>query len=273
MTPQLEPNNAMNLENIRSQTNELIKTICEFLKTQVLFTRMDDPIVVATFALFTWVYSRCRTVPYLWILGDPGTGKSTLLNALKVICQNPRYVDGADSLARFNDSPGTGFIDGEFDFISANETKENVVDMLSAGATSKSIDSNKEATLIMSSFCPKAITSGMSNKPKIGSPALVINMEIHTTQEFLFNSVPLFRNHFLRNADNALLPVIMDWKLSFEEQVPTDFIDDFMKFAWLISRPAYDAIEKNLIREIDKRNIKLLKFDRGYGPETIIMPK
>jgi len=59
-------------------------------------------IVLVAFALSTWFIDRLRVAPYLWIVGPPQSGKTTVLNALALVCRRPLFVGDISSAALYN---------------------------------------------------------------------------------------------------------------------------------------------------------------------------
>ncbi len=49
--------------------------------------------VLTSFALYTWLADRLPVAVYLWILGRPSSGKTTILETLSLVCRNSLFVD------------------------------------------------------------------------------------------------------------------------------------------------------------------------------------
>lgn len=65
---------------------------------EVLFARCFtvDPeymCVLTSFALYTWLADRLPVAVYLWILGRPSSGKTTILETLSLVCRSSLFVD------------------------------------------------------------------------------------------------------------------------------------------------------------------------------------
>jgi hypothetical protein len=51
------------------------------------------------YLMFTWVYDRFNTLPYLRALGDYGTGKSRFLQVIGSLCYRPMFASGATTVS------------------------------------------------------------------------------------------------------------------------------------------------------------------------------
>ena len=51
------------------------------------------------YVLFSWLYDRFNTLPYLRALGDYGTGKSRFLQTIGSICYRPMFASGATTVS------------------------------------------------------------------------------------------------------------------------------------------------------------------------------
>ncbi len=51
------------------------------------------------YVLFSWLYDRFNTLPYLRALGDYGTGKSRFLQVIGAICYKPVFASGATTVS------------------------------------------------------------------------------------------------------------------------------------------------------------------------------
>ena len=49
--------------------------------------------VLTSFALYTWLADRLPVAVYLWILGRPSSGKTTILETLSLVCRSSLFVD------------------------------------------------------------------------------------------------------------------------------------------------------------------------------------
>ena len=58
--------------------------------------------VLAAFALSTWIIDTLPVALYLWIVGPPQSGKTTLLNALALVCRRPLLVGDISSAALYD---------------------------------------------------------------------------------------------------------------------------------------------------------------------------
>jgi hypothetical protein len=136
---------------------DLYFTISSFL-LQAIDVPAQDAMILAAFVLYSWVADRLPAAVYLAIVGLPQSGKSTLLELLRLICRWPLLVSDVSEAAlshacsRFKP---TLLID-EIDWSSSN-TARTLRRQLRAGtgASSTTLRRN-ESTL---SFGPKVICS------------------------------------------------------------------------------------------------------------------
>jgi len=51
------------------------------------------------YVLFSWLYDCFQTLPYLRVIGDPGTGKSRFIQVVGVLCYRPMLITGAATVS------------------------------------------------------------------------------------------------------------------------------------------------------------------------------
>lgn len=115
-------------------TEELVSEIQAYIHRYVdvspLFERLT-----AYYVLLTWVYDAFNELPYLRLIGDPGSGKTRFLLTVGSICYKPIFASGASSVSpifRILDAfQGTLVID-EGDFRQSDERAE-IVKILNNG--------------------------------------------------------------------------------------------------------------------------------------------
>jgi hypothetical protein len=77
---------------------ELLLEIQKYIHTYVDITPQFE-IIASYYVLMTWIYERFNYIPYLRVIGDYGSGKSTFLEVVGSISKTSMTFDGASSLA------------------------------------------------------------------------------------------------------------------------------------------------------------------------------
>lgn len=113
---------------------ELLASISAFLQRYVDLDPLFEQIA-AHYVLLSWFYDRFSDLPYLRVLGEPGSGKTRFLLAIGSLCYKPIFASGASTVApifRMLDLVrGTLLVD-EADFRFSDERAE-VVKILNCG--------------------------------------------------------------------------------------------------------------------------------------------
>jgi len=60
---------------------------------------VDDATLIAAFVMSTWILERLQIAPYLALVGLPRSGKTTLLQALNLVCRRPLLTSDITSAA------------------------------------------------------------------------------------------------------------------------------------------------------------------------------
>jgi hypothetical protein len=81
------------------ETDEaLVRAIQHFIHRYVdLSPRFEE--IAAYYVLFTWVYDTFNELPYLWVRGDMGSGKTRFLLTIGSICYKPIFASGASTVS------------------------------------------------------------------------------------------------------------------------------------------------------------------------------
>ena len=97
----------------------------------------DDENTVTHYILFTWLFDRFQTAPYLRFIGDLGTGKSRALKVVGELCYKPFKVSGCASLSpvfrSLDQIGGCTLCMDEVDFFTRNEAHQEMMNMLRVG--------------------------------------------------------------------------------------------------------------------------------------------
>ncbi|MHB8656257.1 MAG: P-loop NTPase family protein [Terriglobia bacterium] len=132
--------------------------------------------VLVAFVLSTWFVDRLRVAPYLWIVGPPQSGKTTLLNALALVCRRPLLVGDISSAALYNickEFKPTLLIDESN--AQVGQTNRSLRQMLRVGTTRGAV-ARKNA--FYTAFGAKVIVSpDLPDDPALMSRCIVLPME------------------------------------------------------------------------------------------------
>lgn len=80
------------------QEQELYRLVRHFIHHHVAVSEFYERLATY-YVLFTWLYDRFNTLPYLRTLGDYGTGKSRFLQTIGAICYRPVFASGATTVS------------------------------------------------------------------------------------------------------------------------------------------------------------------------------
>ena len=170
-------------EKIDTRLN--INTYADYLengktvKASLLFTRIKDFLkkfivvaddfyyVLVSYILMTYIYVLFQVIPYLWLNGERGTGKSTIMKLLNKLCFNPLYCSNITpaNIFRQIDNDGSTIILDEFEKM-YGEDKQEIIKLLNQGfnkdaVVSRCVGQNNQVKKFRS-FSPK-IMGGISN--------------------------------------------------------------------------------------------------------------
>lgn len=124
------PSRADSYESEAALVGEIRGFIHEFVDVSPLFEA-----IASYYVLLSWVYDSFNELPYLRVIGEPGSGKTRFLLTVGSICYKPIFASGASSVSpifRILDSfAGTLVID-EGDFRASDEHAE-IVKILNNG--------------------------------------------------------------------------------------------------------------------------------------------
>ena len=105
---------------------ELFALVRDFIHRHVAVSEFYERLATY-YVLFSWLYDRFNTLPYLRSLGDYGTGKSRFLQTIGAVCYRPVFASGATTVSpifRIIDMhQGTLIID-EADFTNSDSDAE-----------------------------------------------------------------------------------------------------------------------------------------------------
>jgi hypothetical protein len=124
------PSKVVPLRSVRELIAIIRNFIHRYLDVDSFYERL-----ASYYVLFTWMYDAFTVLPYLRALGDYGTGKSRMIQAIGILCYRPIFTAGATTtspifrmLERFR---GTLVLD-EADFSKSDESSD-IIKILNSG--------------------------------------------------------------------------------------------------------------------------------------------
>jgi hypothetical protein len=152
---------------------ELFREIFLFLK-RTLDLEIFHYVSLACWVMSTWLVDRLETAPYLALVGLPGSGKTTALRVLALLCRRSLLTFDITSAAFYdicNRTSPTMFIDEAATVSNARELSR----ILRAGSTQGFVSLRKEKTF--KSYGAKAVVwPELSNDSALNSRCLVVPM-------------------------------------------------------------------------------------------------
>lgn len=90
--------------------------------------------VVVSYIMMTYIYVLFQVIPYLWINGEKGTGKSTIMKIMSKLCFNPMFCSNVNpaNIFRQIDNDGSTIILDEFEKM-YGEDKQEIIKILNQG--------------------------------------------------------------------------------------------------------------------------------------------
>ena len=84
--------------------------------------------------MMTYIYILFQVIPYLWINGEKGTGKSTIMKIMSKLCFNPMFCSNVNpaNIFRQIDNDGSTIILDEFEKM-YGEDKQEIIKILNQG--------------------------------------------------------------------------------------------------------------------------------------------
>jgi len=126
----LFPSEPMEYENEELLLQDIQNFIHKYLDISPMFER-----IASYYVLFSWIYDRFHELPYLRAIGDFGSGKTRLLQAVGALCYKPIFTGGATTPSPvfriLNEIKGTLILD-EADFKSS-DMSDDIVKILNSG--------------------------------------------------------------------------------------------------------------------------------------------
>lgn len=191
--------------------DQIIRDIETLLKK---YTTVSDVFlyIAARWIVMTYIYERLRSVFYLRVLGEPGSGKTRILTAMAKCCNKPISTMGSTSAAAaqrlINVIHGTLSVD-EMDQYDSSEANQ-LMKMWNAGhsidAAPMKCDINDPSKVdCIPCFCPKMAGTRKRFKDTAGETRCLTEICKETTDEKIPDNLPLEFYAEARQIRNKLL--------------------------------------------------------------------
>ncbi len=116
--------------------SDAITFLSKLIKESVYLQNDEEYTILSSFALLSYTYDLFETIPYLWLNGTKGSGKTTTIKCLKNLVRNPVHASSftGSALYRIIDSESpTLFLDEVEELSKRNTTTETIVKILNSG--------------------------------------------------------------------------------------------------------------------------------------------
>ena len=282
------------------KANELFINIKNLFKRFVVVT--DEFLdVIVSYIIMTYIYILFQVIPYIWLNGEKGTGKSTIMKIMSKLCFNPLFCSNVNpaNIFRQIDNDGSTIILDEFEKMYGDD-KQEIIKILNQGfnidgVVPRCIGQNNQIKKFRS-FSPK-IMGGISNIDDV----LFERVIKYTTQRVKNISIPKFREDeetkqilqrlvddlyvfgflyaprikeiydklevsfkgYSLREDDLWSPLLSIAKVIDEENNNTDITDNLLKYAKKLSD---EKFERNMENE---PKLQLLKYLYEYLDQTI----
>lgn len=120
----------------KDQYKALFKLIADYFKEHIALKNEHDYYVLAAYVVLTYSYNLFPMIPYLKIKGEKGTGKTTLLRALKGIVKNPQFASNMStaSLLRLGSDEEYTLLLDEAEMLKKRKgSNEEMIEILNSG--------------------------------------------------------------------------------------------------------------------------------------------
>ena len=174
------------------KANVLYSSIKQLFKKYVVVSDEFFDVIVS-YIMMTYIYILFQVIPYLWINGEKGTGKSTIMKIMSKLCFNTMFCSNVNpaNIFRQIDNDGSTIILDEFEKM-YGEDKQEIIKILNQGfnidgVVPRCVGQNNQIRKFRS-FSPK-IMGGISNIDDV----LFERVIKYTTMKVNNISVPKFR--------------------------------------------------------------------------------
>jgi hypothetical protein len=205
---------------------KLLLEIEAFIHRYLDVSKFDEALI-AHYVMMTWMFDKFSAVPYLRLLGEPGTGKTRILKIVKHLSYRGIFFGGSSSPAALfrmqNTFRGTISFD-EADFGQA-DMNSDVMKILNAGysrgtpvmrAGSKENGFKAEAFDV---FGPKAL----ANRHRFGDVALETRcLTIQTSERQIRDEVPVQLPETFYEESLSLRNELLAWRMEHHQTLKVD---------------------------------------------------
>lgn len=174
------------------KANVLYSSIKQLFKKYVVVSDEFFDVIVS-YIMMTYIYILFQVIPYLWINGEKGTGKSTIMKIMSKLCFNPMFCSNVNpaNIFRQIDNDGSTIILDEFEKM-YGEDKQEIIKILNQGfnidgLVPRCVGQSNQIRKFRS-FSPK-IMGGISNIDDV----LFERVIKYTTKKVKNITVPKFR--------------------------------------------------------------------------------
>ncbi len=195
-----------------------------------LMSDKEDLLLLSAYIMYTWLYDRVSTAPYLWILGGYGTAKSRIGELIGLLSFNSTFLGTAITPANIfrmqDEIKGTLIMDEmDMDF---SDKRHPFVQILNGGYKSNGVvyrsESQKGKQFVptpYSSFGPKAVISREEPKDdSLKSRSFLIRtykVDKHTLNK---NGIPLNISVKDRREAHELRNRLLEYRFKYYREVP-----------------------------------------------------
>ena len=191
---------------------ELLDAIVDVISTYVDIPG-DGTLLVASFVLSTWFPDCFEAVPYLWIVGPLGSGKTRLLHLLSCLCRRSLLVSDlrAGSLYQLTDASNSTLLMDELEVDQTRQSLE-ILRLLRTG-TVPGVPTVRNGK-IFSTFGFKVISS-RSLPPDAALSSRAIAVPLLQTDK----DMPLLRNEEMQAIEQQFQPELLMFRFTRHSQV------------------------------------------------------
>jgi len=178
--------------------NELRNEIVDYFKKNFYLVHEEDYLFLANYVLLCWTFKRFQEIPYVVLLGDPGSGKTVLGNLiLNLIQSKQNYFLSEQAVFQKNTKYPQGWFFDELDFL-YSESRINLKIFLSIGNCANSWfmpvypreDGNFELGEIANAYSPKIFASNHGKCKTLCQISIMIYMPVISIQELAKKEIP-----------------------------------------------------------------------------------
>lgn len=223
-------------------TREMAAYLENFVKSVYLLPSASEAKIIAYYILLTWVYDAFQAIPYLRVMGEPGSGKSELMKRVAMVCYRRIIGNGCNTTASLfhivQKYQGTVYLD-EMDMWDSTASME-IIKFLNLGAMrdgmiTRMVERSDEKgnkvfePQMYRTFCPKLLTQQKDFRDQaVGTRCLTFKLQPRETVELVKAGIPLNITPEMEQEALAIRNMLVRWKLEHWKpsiEVKTEFLD------------------------------------------------